>query len=62
MLNVCSVKEPTQSAKYKPVFKSSLRHYFLPWLSKYFRNIYVGIWQKLMKFLVCALIILVLLI
>ena len=42
-------------------FKSSLGHYFLPCLSKYVRNIYAGIWQKLMSFLFSALFILVLL-
>ena len=32
ILTVCSVTEPTESAKYKPVLKSSLGHNFLPWL------------------------------
>ena len=34
---------------------SSLGHYFLPCLSKYVRNIYAGIWQKLIPFLVSGL-------
>ena len=40
---------------------SSLGHYFIPRLSKYGLNIYVGIWQKLIQFLISALFILVLL-
>jgi hypothetical protein len=31
--------------------QSSLEHYFLPRLWKYVRNIYAGIWQKLISFL-----------